>query len=119
MSGATHKQRVLALLSDGRPHTHHELYGLYTIAHSRVADLRRDGYRIECWREGGEYLYQLLEATTGDQPVGDAAVVGGSPSPVVASSSGAADGAGGDWLPAAHSDGQLVLDAPQFRRSAA
>jgi hypothetical protein len=50
---------VLHLLSDGRPHTHHELYSLGVVAHSRVASLRRKGYRIACWREGQDYLYQL------------------------------------------------------------
>jgi len=47
----THKEKVLALLSDGRPHTHHELYQLGCIAHSRVADLRRDGHVIVCTSE--------------------------------------------------------------------
>lgn len=55
----THNERVLALLSDGRPHSHHELYGLHVIAHSRVADLRKRGYVIEQWRDGDDYLYQL------------------------------------------------------------
>lgn len=55
----THNEKVLALLSDGKPHTHHELYGLYVIAHSRIADLRKRGHVIESWREGDDYLYQL------------------------------------------------------------
>lgn len=58
----THKQRVLELLSDGKPHTHHELYRLGVIAHSRVADLRRDGHHIDCWRDGDDSLYQLQPA---------------------------------------------------------
>jgi len=41
----THKQRVLDLLKDGRPHSHHELYGLGCVAHSRISDLRR--YKLE------------------------------------------------------------------------
>ena len=49
--GVTHKQKVLRLLSDGKPHTHHELYSLGCVAHSRVADLRRDGHNIVCWGE--------------------------------------------------------------------
>lgn len=56
----THKQRVLDLLSDGAPHSHHELYALHVIGHSRIADLRRDGYTIAQWREGDEYMYQLV-----------------------------------------------------------
>jgi hypothetical protein len=56
----THKQRVLQLLKDGRPHSHHELYGLGCVAHSRVSDLRRDGHTIEQWRDGDLYLYRLV-----------------------------------------------------------
>jgi len=56
----THKQRVLQLLSDGKPHSHHELYGLGCVAHSRISDLRRDGHTIEQWRDGDLYLYRLL-----------------------------------------------------------
>jgi hypothetical protein len=56
----THNQRVLALLSDGLPHSHHELYRLYVMAHSRVSDLRKQGHDIRCWREGDSYLYQLV-----------------------------------------------------------
>lgn len=55
----THTERVLRLLSDGRWHTHHELYQLHVIAHSRVADLRKQGYRIECEKTGGQYRYRL------------------------------------------------------------
>lgn len=55
----THKQAVLRLLSDRKPHSHHELYGLGCVAHSRISDLRRDGYQIDQWREDGQYLYQL------------------------------------------------------------
>ncbi len=57
----THNARVLALLSDGLPHTHHELYQLHVIAHSRVADLRKQGHRIEQWRDGDNYVYRLVD----------------------------------------------------------
>ncbi len=64
MKRPTHCERVLTLLSDGQPHTHHELYDLRVIAHSRVSDLRKRGHRIACWddTEGGEivYIYQLI-----------------------------------------------------------
>lgn len=56
----THKQRVLELLSDGEPHGHMEGYRLGVMLHSRVADLRRDGHEIACWRDGDDYLYQLV-----------------------------------------------------------
>jgi len=62
----THTERVFRLLSDGRPHTHRELYDLHVIAHSRVADLRRRGHEIETWREGTDYLYRLVSTATED-----------------------------------------------------
>jgi len=55
----THNQRVLRLLEDGKPHSHREIYGLHVVGHSRISDLRRQGYRISQWRDGGEYLYRL------------------------------------------------------------
>lgn len=55
----THKEKVLTLLADGEPHSHHELYALHVIAHSRVADLRRDGHHIDQWRDGDTYMYRL------------------------------------------------------------
>jgi len=55
----THNERVLRLLSDGRPHTHHELYDLHVVAHSRISDLRKRGHVIESWRDGDNYVYQL------------------------------------------------------------
>ena len=62
----THTERVLALLSDGHAHTHHELYALGVIAHSRVADLRRRGYTIETWRYGSMHMYQLVAGPVPD-----------------------------------------------------
>ena len=55
----SHKQRVLELLSDHKPHSHHELYRLGCVAHSRISDLRKDGHLIRQWRENDLYLYQL------------------------------------------------------------
>lgn len=62
----THKQAVLRLLSDRKPHTHHELYQLGCVAHSRISDLRKDGHKIKQWRKDGAYLYQLVD--TLDEP---------------------------------------------------
>lgn len=59
MKRPTGNDRVLELLSDGRKHTHLEIYRLGVIAHSRVADLRAKGYQITCERAGDDYLYQL------------------------------------------------------------
>lgn len=57
----THNQRVLDLLSDGEPHSHHELYDLRVVAHSRVSALRAQGHRIKCWRQDGLHWYRLLD----------------------------------------------------------
>lgn len=74
-------QRLLQVLSDGKPHGHAELYRLGMIVHSRVADLRKQGYRIDCrplGRVNGRavYEYQLqapLEepqsSAFGDEPI--------------------------------------------------
>lgn len=62
---ARHSQcaRVLAVLSDGRPHTMTEIHrraGTMRL-NSRVAELRKRGYPIApCKRVNGEYVYQLL-----------------------------------------------------------
>lgn len=54
------KERLLELLSDGKPHSHKECYRLGVMAHSRASDLRGDGYIINTWREGKLYWYQLV-----------------------------------------------------------
>lgn len=56
----THCERLLAVLSDGREHDHHELYGLGMIVHSRVADLRKRGHVIEHRRDGDLSVYRLV-----------------------------------------------------------
>lgn len=83
MSRTTDCDRLLAVLSDGRPHNHLELYGLNMIVHSRVADLRKRGYTIESWRErhvnGTRYWYQLLPPLTKEEavvPAGSSSVSG-------------------------------------------
>jgi hypothetical protein len=72
----THCARVLELLSDGKPHSHHELYALNVIAHSRVAELRKRGHNIACWTEtvrGDKVaVYQLLPALRAADDEGDA-----------------------------------------------
>ena len=55
----THCERVLQLLSDCKPHSHHELYRLHVIGHSRISDLRKRGHRIVRWQEGDTFFYQL------------------------------------------------------------
>lgn len=65
----THNERVLRLLSDGKPHSHHEIYALYVVGHSRISDLRKQGYLIQQWRDGDDYLYQLHGSAGADGPV--------------------------------------------------
>lgn len=65
----THNERVLLLLSDGKPHTHTEIYALGVVAHSRVSALRAKGYTIPSWREGDLYLYQLTGSPLGEPSV--------------------------------------------------
>ena len=92
----THNERVLRLLSDGQPHSHRELYGLYVIAHSRVSDLRKRGHVIESWRDGDDYMYQLCSGG----PSALAPQANGSPS----------DPSAADAPPSASPE-QLVLEA--------
>ena len=62
------------MLSDGESHSHRELYALGTVAHSRIAELRKRGYVIEQWREedprSGEtiYFYRLLSEPARSSP---------------------------------------------------
>jgi hypothetical protein len=64
----THVERVYELLSDGKPHSHHEGYALGVILHSRISDLRRRGIQIRHWRENGTSYYQLGSELTEREP---------------------------------------------------
>jgi len=74
----THCGRVLAVLADGKPHTTRDLYRQAgpMILHSRIADLRTKGYRIQCEHIAGKgtgagaYRYQWLDAPA-PEPNGD------------------------------------------------
>jgi hypothetical protein len=62
----TQNARVLELLSDGRSHSHLELYALGVVAHSRVSELRRRfGFVVEVGQaqdavSGTVYVYRLV-----------------------------------------------------------
>ena len=60
----THVERVYELLSDGKPHSHHEGYALGVVFHSRISDLRRRGIEVRHWRENGTSYYQLVSELT-------------------------------------------------------
>jgi len=76
----THNEKVLALLSDGKIHDHHELYGLHVVAHSRISDLRAKGHKIEAWRDGALHLYRL-SSTDPATPLGETCGTVDDPSP--------------------------------------
>jgi len=76
----THNEKVLALLSDGKPHDHHSLYALNVIAHSRISELRKRGHTIEMWREDDLYWYRLLsdrQVTPSALPIAEQVAPGG------------------------------------------
>lgn len=53
--------RILRVLSDGRPHSMQEIHRLvgFCRLNSRVAELRKRGHRITCDKTGGRYVYRL------------------------------------------------------------
>jgi hypothetical protein len=119
----THKQRLLNLLDDGKPHSHLECYGLHIIAHSRVADLRADGYDISQWRDGDLYWYRLNASPIRTDEPGD------SPSLVPVATTTVLSQFGGDALsgtgcndslqavvPEGPGTAQLSLAGSEFRR---
>ncbi len=75
----THKEQVLRLLSDNQPHSHLEGYRLGVMLHSRVADLRKDGYMVKCWYENKAWMYQLFGSVREAQGTGETAVSDGNP----------------------------------------
>jgi hypothetical protein len=63
--------------------------------HSRVADLRKEGHLIECWRDGEDYLYRMVRETQVDGEPGQPASPGPSAAvavpPIEAGQAGPAD----------------------------
>lgn len=53
-------ERLLQVLSDGRRHSHKELYRLGLMVHSRTPELRRRGHDIVVHRDGDLYWYRLV-----------------------------------------------------------
>lgn len=97
-------ERVLALLSDGKPHTHHEIYALHVVGHSRIADLRKRGHVIHAWRDGALHLYQLaspetVAAGTGPLAAASAPVSAAAPCSSVESVAGITPGTDGGPSP--------------------
>lgn len=73
--------RILAFLADGEPHTMtrvHQAVGFCRL-NSRVSELRKRGHRIECWRDGADYVYRLVSLGEGPSSRSD----GSSPSETV------------------------------------
>ena len=90
----THKQRVLQVLKDGKPHSHLELYQLGCVAHSRISDLRRDGHKITAWRDGDLYLYRLEAAHSSSSPAVSNSAPASNPALAAESTLSGRDGAG-------------------------
>jgi len=111
----TDKARLLELLSDGRPHSHRETYALGLMAHSRAADLRKDGNVINVWREGKLYWYQLVGVAPSAEDAEGGAPARGAPGGLT-SPSPRQEGVG---AAAAPSDSQLVFDLPARLREEA
>jgi hypothetical protein len=109
----THTARVLALLSDGKPHTHHELYALGVIAHSRVADLRKQGHVIACWtaKDNDERVsvYQLVQDRDFPLPLEAAEAIEDAP----AASSGSGE-IGSGQTSTSQADGNAATDPLAF-----
>ena len=60
LTEGTDTHRLFLALRSGQPKSHHELYGLSMIVHSRASDLRlKHGCLIDTWRDGKTTWYQL------------------------------------------------------------
>jgi hypothetical protein len=57
-------QRVLKVLSDGKKHTTRDLIRKASVCavNSIVAELRANGFAIDCERSGNKWSYWLVEA---------------------------------------------------------
>ena len=55
------KQTEVALrfLSDGKPHSHREVYRNLYMNPNVMSRLRQEGHNVRCWREGDTWWYQL------------------------------------------------------------
>jgi hypothetical protein len=108
-------EKVLARLRQG-PASHSELYGLNVIAHSRIAELRKKGHRIECARgTDGLYHYSLLEEGEPNEPDGALAVDDGvepSPVPQAVASEPASPSSSGDARPDTNKGVSVVSSLP-------
>lgn len=61
LSKSQRLQRVLKVLSDTKPHTTREIIRKASVCavNSIVAELRCNGYKIECQRNGGKWFYWM------------------------------------------------------------
>lgn len=115
MKRPTQKQRILAVLSDGRWHTSAELYRTGCVLHSRISDLRKDGYSIErrgvagIGAEAHEYrLERSDEASERSDGL-----------PLRRGSDASSELSGAPAAAVATEGSQLTFTGPQFRRQAA
>lgn len=67
LTDGTDNHRLFVALRSGQPKSHHELYGLHMIVHSRASDLRlKHGCLIDTWRDGKTTWYQLRAVREGE-----------------------------------------------------
>lgn len=61
-------KRVLAVLNDGKEHTTRDLVVLAEVCavNSIIAELRVNGYQIDCRRDGDVWLYRLTSSPPPD-----------------------------------------------------
>jgi len=91
MKRPSQNERILELLGDGRWHSHHELYALHCIFHSRKSELAERGYEIEQRRitVNGKpvWEYRLIgEVEAGADLPGESSRVSGHSAPASTSS---------------------------------
>jgi hypothetical protein len=78
----TDNYRLFMALRSGEPKSHHELYALHMIVHSRASDLRlKHGCLIDTWRDGGSTMYQLRSVAGAVQTPGETAATAAVPGP--------------------------------------
>jgi hypothetical protein len=91
----TDNHRLFLALRSGQPQSHHTLYGLHMIVHSRASDLRlKHGCLIDTWRDGKTTWYQLravreseaaASGADGASPLGPPNCPPGDPEPAASS----------------------------------
>ena len=88
MAAVSQNSRILDVLADGEPHSVREIHAIagFSRLNSRVSELRKHGYAIECFHVPGKtgsdgYGYRLLsdrQVAPSALPIAEQVVPGGS-----------------------------------------